>query len=48
MHVRQVDEIDAFRVKDGAPCTLFANDNSRAAEGGSTAFTLIGAVRQPQ
>jgi multidrug efflux pump subunit AcrA (membrane-fusion protein) len=28
----EVDEIDAFRVKDGASCTLYANDNHELAE----------------
>jgi multidrug resistance efflux pump len=29
----EVDEVDAFRVKDGATCTLYADDNHRLAEG---------------
>ncbi len=29
----EVDEIDAFRVRDGAPCVLFADDNRKIADG---------------
>ena len=29
----EVDEIDAFRVKEGAPCTLFGDDNERIGAG---------------
>jgi multidrug efflux pump subunit AcrA (membrane-fusion protein) len=29
----EVDEIDAFRVKDGAPCTLYGDDNQKIVAG---------------